>query len=445
MEDGYFEFSHYVLEGNIATFSYRLKSPNGALYEFNEILTFPTLPNITPNPILLDKALSAVHLALGISYYKLYCPAQLKVTSTKLSKGEADFWKIIYTESEIMQLYHGFNLDFDDKGNFPFEDGLTNEALSSDFKDRALILFGGGKDSLVTYDIIKKSGEETMFFDFGRFNLHDAMADKLNTSRIVVERTIDPLLIELNTNPGVYSGRKAHVPIPTMIAFVAVLTAVLFDYKYVVFSNEESAEYGNTIYKGREVNHQWSKSKRAEKLIAEYIKSSITPDISCFSLLRPFHEIEIVRRFAQTPEYFPMFSSCNRNFTLEQGKLTKLWCCQCEKCAFVFALLAAFLPKSQMISIFGENLYDNESLIQTYKDLLGIGTMKPFECVGTPEETIVAFDIARVSGEYDKSPVMKMYQTSVLPNIDSIDAMSKKVFSYGDDSLIPERFKSLLT
>jgi hypothetical protein len=42
-------------------------------------------------------------------------------------------------------------------------------------------------------------------------------------------------------------------------------------------------------------------------------------------------------------------------------------------------------------TIFSENLFEKEELIETAHELLGWGENKPFECVGTAEETAVAF------------------------------------------------------
>src|SRR5204862_4005846 len=107
-----------------------------------------------------------------------------------------------------------------------------------------------------------------------------------------------------------YNG---HVPFSTHMAFISLFTAMLYDYRYTIFANEESANYGSVTYLGREINHQWSKSLEFELLFQEYVKQFLTPDISYFSILRPFSEIAIAKRFVQYQQYFPVFSSCNTN------------------------------------------------------------------------------------------------------------------------------------
>jgi UDP-N-acetylmuramoylalanine--D-glutamate ligase len=47
-----------------------------------------------------------------------------------------------------------------------------------------------------------------------------------------------------------------------------------------------------------------------------------------------------------------------------------------------------------VIEIFGKNLLADETLIPTYRDLLGFGDLKPFDCVGTFEESRAALYLA---------------------------------------------------
>ena len=75
--------------------------------------------------------------------------------------------------------------------------------------------------------------------------------------------------------------------------------------------------------------------------------------------------MDISRHF----KYFPAFSSCNKNFTIKDKQAVR-WCCDCPKCAFVFAGLAAFLAKEKVIEIFGENLFAKKDLFPLYRELL---------------------------------------------------------------------------
>ena len=67
------------------------------------------------------------------------------------------------------------------------------------------------------------------------------------------------------------------------------------------------------------------------------------------------------------------------------------------------------MPKSDVLKIFGQNIFDNASTIPLYKELLGMEGFKPFECVGTPEETREAFAMIQERGEFADTAVMRMY------------------------------------
>jgi hypothetical protein len=75
---------------------------------------------------------------------------------------------------------------------------------------------------------------------------------------------------------------------------------------------------------------------------------------------------------------------------------------------------------------------------------LGVKDIKPFDCVGTPDEVKVALYHAMKRGEYVQDASMKMFEGEVLPTIPSIEDLEAEVFSYGDDSNIPEEFRKLL-
>jgi len=63
-------------------------------------------------------------------------------------------------------------------------------------------------------------------------------------------------------------------------------------------------------------------------------------------------------------------------------------------------LFAAHLPKEEVIKMFAKNLFDDATLIDTFKDLIGMGGLKPFECVGTFEESREAMKMIIKKGEF---------------------------------------------
>ena len=70
-------------------------------------------------------------------------------------------------------------------------------------------------------------------------------------------REIDPQLLR-SAELGFLNG---HVPVTGIISAIAVLAAVLGGRDAVVMSNEWSASVPTLEHDGRQVNHQWSKSR----------------------------------------------------------------------------------------------------------------------------------------------------------------------------------------
>jgi hypothetical protein len=73
-------------------------------------------------------------------------------------------------------------------------------------------------------------------------------------------------------------------------------------------------------------------------------------------------------------------------------------------------MLSVFLENVEVIKVFGENLYDKESLATTFDQLCGFSDEKPFECVGTIDEVNMA--VEKLIDEYgnDELPfLLKRY------------------------------------
>jgi hypothetical protein len=73
--------------------------------------------------------------------------------------------------------------------------------------------------------------------------------------------------------------------------------------------------------------------------------------------------------------FLPLFISCNEPINHCE------WCKKCEKCAFIFLLLSAWLPPTDVKAVFGSvNMLANQRLTETFLSLMGAeGRQKPFE------------------------------------------------------------------
>jgi UDP-N-acetyl-alpha-D-muramoyl-L-alanyl-L-glutamate epimerase len=380
---------------------------------FTETLTLPIEGLLDIPKETLYSALFALHLMGGTSYYKTCCPKTIEVRSGELTKEQADFWNTVYTKG-LGEFFYQNKIDFHGLVNFPISNvtlspskgDIAEDGLRRAQPDKVLIPIGGGKDSVVTVESLRESGAEITLLRMGTHPLIDEMVQTMDISCINIKRQLSPSLFRLNEEDAL----NGHIPITGYLSALTVVIALLYGFDKIAMSNERSANEGNTEYLGEKINHQWSKSEEFEKMFQNYIHDFIDPSLNYKSHLRSMNELEIVEKFVQYPQYFHCTTSCNKNWKIVSKKETdNVWCGKCPKCAFVFCLFAAKLPKEKLIEIFGKNLYEDESLIPLYMKLLGEEGFKPFECVGTSEETKEAFELAHKRGDLDDTPIMQLY------------------------------------
>ncbi len=433
-------FDYHPQEAKV-DFHYEMQQ-NDERINFADTLLFPQAFSAISESNL-KPLLNNLLLMFGISYWKLFCPKTIEIVSFTLTKEQADFWNKVYTKG-LGEFFYQNKIDFRNLIHFPFEETAEQPVpIALSRQERSLVPIGGGKDGIVAAKLLQKSAKSfstlLIYTGIERSTAQEDVAKELGESVIRIYHTLDPKLLELNKRQDTHNG---HVPMVAMHAFIELLAAFVYDYRYIVLANEESANYGNVEYLGETMNHQWSKSLEFEEMFQNYVTKNITQNILYFSLLRPLSEIKIAQLFSHCPEYFSHFVSCNKGFSkVKEGKT--YWCGQCPKCAFVFALLSAFLPKENVLSIFGKNLFEDASLLGLYRELLGLEAFKPFECVGTPEETQLALSYAWKKKEWNDTPVMKFFINEVLPTFNNKEETEKKLFSLAENRL-PSEFLEIL-
>lgn len=438
--------------------------------EYIEKLKFSTpSTGIVGSDEEIDRALFALHLVAGVSYFKAKLPPSIVVESGVLNANQAQFWNDLYTFG-LGEFFFRNNLDFRGYVKFPVTapsgsfgrwptgeapingggiavghlgDALPlNKGEPEEVARRSgtLLPIGGGKDSLVAAEFLR---EHEIAFDLLMFGNHARIRDvaaEVGEPLANMARTIDPRLMDLNA-AGAWNG---HVPITAYVSIASMFVALLQGKRDVIFANERSANSGNAEVDGVVINHQYSKSLDAERALQKYIETFITPHVRVFSLLRPMSELDIARRFAANGKYFNVFSSCNKNY--KQGGIPTVtrWCGKCPKCAFVFVMLAAFIPRRRMVEMFGEDLLMRTDLLAMYQDLTGYGTMKPFECVGEFEEVIAALALIEGRGEYDDSPIMQWFVQDVMPQRKDVDALIERALTMSSEHAMPEEYAKLV-
>ena len=238
-------------------------------------------------------------------------------------------------------------------------------------------------------------------------------------------------MIELNKK-GFLNG---HTPFSALVAFSSVLTAFLNGRKYVVLSNESSAN--ESTVSGTDVNHQYSKSFQFEKDFFDYEKEFIGSGVYYFSFLRPWSEFQIAEYFAKNKAYLPVFKSCNA------GSKQDIWCADCSKCLFVAFILSPFLTLSEIEKIFDKNLFEEEKMLDTMYQLIGISEEKPFECVGSRDEINTALCIAVEKNKENLPYLLREYVKTDLYKIYKDRENPYKSY-YNEENQLPAYFEKII-
>ncbi|HEY8999636.1 MAG TPA: hypothetical protein VIM53_04980 [Candidatus Saccharimonadales bacterium] len=252
--------------------------------------------------------------------------------------------------------------------------------------DGALVGNGGGKDGATAGEIANTIFDNLTWFSFYKVGKRQEIIDASPfQTQISANRTVTPA-----TNGQKYAGHKA---VSADIALQAVLAAMVTRRKYVVVANEYSANEGNFVRDGVEVNHQYTKSLAYETDFASFIRN-LGVGIEYFSVVRPLYELQILRIFKDFPAYHHIFISCNHNVR------DAYWCLECAKCAFLVLAVTALDP-AWAERVWGDKfVIAKPELREHLVALVSPALDKPFECVGTLEECQLAAGLILANEEF---------------------------------------------
>ncbi|MBR4262042.1 MAG: hypothetical protein IKQ35_01590 [Bacilli bacterium] len=391
------------------------------------------IKNKNINKNMLNYLVFHIGLIEMISYYKATCCTNIIINAGYVNADQIKWFKkilfnglgeflyknnITVTEDELVNIIcNGKEVNIDD----PNYEGTGN-----------LISIGGGKDSCVSLEILKNEKNNSAFIINAKTpSLECArIAGYSNDNIICVERILDRKIIDLN-NRGFLNG---HTPFSALVAFISYLCAYLNNKRYIVLSNESSANESTVI--GTNINHQYSKSFEFENDFYEYTHKYFRLEIDYFSLLRGISEFQIGRIFSRFTKYHKVFKSCNLGSKEKEWK----WCCNCSKCLFVYMILSPFLYKEDLVNIFGEDLYEREDLLDTFKEIIGETEVKPFDCVGTIEEAKYSVSLLIDKLDKDKLPFLLDYYYE---NYD-LELDGSNILKYNEENNIPKEYEKLV-
>jgi hypothetical protein len=419
----------------VASFDFLLDGPSPL--RFTETISLP-VPATAPSAGTLRtvrRVLDLLHVVAGVSYYKVGAPPRIEAPAPVPAEAAALF-TAVYSQGLAEYAYRNdlpFVLDLE-----VVVPGVTGAAEPVENADaRPLSAVGGGKDSIVTLEILRAAGLDPVPFSVNPNPVIVAVNAASGLSALAARRRLDPRLFELNA-AGALNG---HIPVTAINSLIAIATAALHGLGPVVMSNERSASDPNLIWNGHEVNHQWSKGIAAEGLLRAAVTAHAGLTEPYFSLLRSLSELRIAQLFARYSAYDDVVTSCNKAFKLHDP--TVRWCGDCPKCRFVFLAMAPAMSPDRLSHIFGKNLLAEPAQVPGFEELLGIDAHKPFECVGEVEESVVALGLLAADPRWAASPVVTALVAAV-PATAWATASAENVLAPGGPSFVPPGYAKAL-
>jgi len=267
--------------------------------------------------------------------------------------------------------------------------------------NKVLVPIGGGKDSLVVWHSCKAAGQdpalvyvadgEEEFDESWRLRRIMAVAGEGRPYSLCRHVFTDDVWLRFSRSTLTEEGH----PWAMLVMFDSLLTACLLEIPAIQLGFERSADFGNGMhFLGKEVNHQYDKSSMFLERANTYIHSKITESVTAYSSLSDKWELEIAKDFCVLPalrKFHGVFMSCNE--PIDDTR----WCAKCDKCAFVYLLMSAFLPQEQVWPVFGENLFEKPALLPVFLRLVGESpteATKAFDCVGEAWEAAAAVELS---------------------------------------------------
>jgi hypothetical protein len=434
-------------------------------FSFTERIDLPVAVPLSPEQIeQVQGLLSLLHWVAGISYYKTALPPSVVCESGQPGPAAARLLDALYSEGLGELAYRNELAALPCPHFSPRPEGSLGldaspgayEAPRASAESRAqapahvLVPVGGGKDSAVAIEVVRRSGAQTTLFSIGDAAPILRTAAVAGLPHLIARRILDPLLFDLNA-AGAING---HIPITAIVSCVALLTAALHGCDAVAMANERSASAPNLSWGGVEVNHQFSKSLAAERLLSAAVEELVraggppsspsaggppsSPPLRCFSILRPASELAIARAFAGLASYHGAFTSCNAIFRIEETLRSASWCCDCPKCRFVFLILAPFSSPAHLREVFGSDLLADERQFEGFALLAASGGHKPFECVGEEQESLAAMRMLAEDERWREHPVVVRLAAEVLAPAPAGAGDPQAVLALGEDHDVPD-------
>jgi hypothetical protein len=435
-ETDIFIYRDFTVQDDLKTvyFNYELMHDDEN-HSLTETLVFPSE---LPKTAAIQRALRSLHIALGISYYKIFLPPVITCPYA-MDGSEATFWNDVF-QNGLSEFLYVNKLSKSKIAKFVAQLGVQFDPPEKTVAGgKAILGIGGGKDSIVAGELLKKLAIDVEGFVMAtgeQLGQSQAVADVMGIPLHAVGRTLEPQLMNLQMQPDAYKG---HVPISLIFGLVGSVVALSKDASYVVVANESSSSIPTTEWEGNAVNHQWSKSFSFEISLQTYVQTNISSGLTYFSAIRPLTSVGVAKRFSNYPQYFEVFTSDNFVFRIDPDKRPNgRWSLESPKSLSSFILLSPWLSETDMLRTFGQDFLNEATLEPLFKELTGQVSHPPLDCVGTVDELVVSLNITKQYAKFVHSSLMQQAKTAGVIHDGNWDKQLAKLLELQEDAAYPE-------
>jgi hypothetical protein len=300
--------------------------------------------------------------------------------------------------------------------------------------DRVLLLMGGGKDSLYSYELLRAAG-----LDVECFYMTEACRTwqqlRRTRDRLAGEAVQHRAYLDANQMGRLETRFGRDYPTQFQVGqalFLSVPYALARGCAHIAIGAERSANERTGTYRDVAVSHQYEKSAAYFARLNRYFARRYGGAIRVWSPLHGLFDLGIYGRFlAGSPRLIDLQSSCGGANSYRRH------CGRCEKCAFVAALFTALSSdRDAFRALFPLDPLDDVSLFDEWYH----GRFeRPRACVGSLRELRVALRLGRARGwktsihAYDRDrarapgPAALSHYLGVHHNASMPDAMRERV------------------